>query len=431
MFGKAGCLRSLKMIDAGSWQERLMAWLQGGFSQVVGIYPGREKLYFLEIRRKDADWQAVRLAEERLPRAQEAGTQTALGGAPFPGPGEQSDRFRLWAEGVKMGLAREGWEKLPLALCLPDELGFSCLTALPLGMEGEELREAARWELEAKLLEEEPGTVLSEMCWDFAPLGSAGQNYLLTAVQKSLVDSVRHQFQARGLELVHMTLPMPELQSIRAEKGSLWLGGVHVEMAPSAQLLPPDALRPVFYAAAGAVGLGGRNWPGALGEQVKDTWNYKGIALSWLTAVSCALIGVLAFDMYTLYAARTAREQARQELAELSEARQQMELVESVRQATEHKEGQLTELSAQSLPWYSLLVHFGGITVPGAWIEGLKLEDDEALSLSGQAVDFGALADFIRAFEQDTVFFPAGPVLESSSVQENGQGVSFKLQLKF
>ena len=75
-------------------------------------------------------------------------------------------------------------------------------------------------------------------------------------------------------------------------------------------------------------------------------------------------------------------------------------------------------------------MHFGGITVPGAWIEGLELEGEDSLILSGRAVDFSSLAQFMRAFEQDKEFFPDGPVLDSSEVQENGQGVSFRLHLK-
>jgi len=429
MFGKAGCLARLKVMGKDGWQKSLLAWLHGGYSRVVGIYPGKEKLYFMELGREGEDWQVVRLAEEVLAEEQEAGIQAGFGSVQISGQ-KRLERIRLWAEGVKMRLAREGWEKMPLALCLPDGLGFSCLTALPLGMEGEELREAAYWELEGKLLEEEPGLELAEMYWDFAPLGGAGQNYLLTAVEKPLIDSVRHEFRVQGMELAYLTLPMPDLQSIRADKDSLWLGGTYVKLAPLVQLLPLEALRPAFYAAAGAVCLGDRNWPGAMGQRASEKWNYKGLALSWLTLVSCMLLGVLASDICTLYEAKTARDQAQQELAELSDARQQMELLESVRQDTERKEAQLAELSAHSYPWYSLLVHFGGITVPGAWIDGLKLEAEDSLSLSGQAVDFGTLADFIRAFEQDTEFFPDGPVLESSGVQEKGQGVSFTLHLK-
>ena len=432
MFGKAGCLRSFKEIGGKNWQKALSAWLHGGLSRVVGICPGRERLYLLELKGGDGDWQVRRMAEEKLPEHQAAEAARPGGEVRSAGPFEPDDNepYRLWAEGAKMGLAREGWENLPLALCLPDGLGFSCLTALPRVLEEEELREAARWELEAKLLEEAPGLELADMYWDFAPLDGSGQNYLLTAVEKQVAEAVCRQFQARGMELVYLTLPMPPLQGIRAEGSGLWLGGVHVEVAPLAQLLPREGLQPAFYAAAGAVRLGGRRWPGALGEQAGEDWNYKGLALSWLTLVSCVLLCVLAFDLSSLYEARAAREQAGQELAELSEARQQMQLLESIHQETEHKEAQLAELSAHSFPWYSLLVHFGGITVPGAWIEGLELEGEDSLILSGRAVDFSSLAQFMRAFEQDKEFFPDGPVLDSSEVQENGQGVSFRLHLK-
>ncbi len=64
--------------------------------------------------------------------------------------------------------------------------------------------------------------------------------------------------------------------------------------------------------------------------------------------------------------------------------------------------------------------HFGELVAP-------CLEDGDVLQIKGQAVSFEALADYIKAFEQDRDFFPQGPVLKSSSVDKDI--VSFQLSL--
>ena len=119
--------------------------------------------------------------------------------------------------------------------------------------------------------------------------------------------------------------------------------------------------------------------------------------------------------------------QEQQDLAQLGPDQQRMERLESVRQEIDVKNQQLQALSAKNFPWYSVLVHFGSMTTEGAWLDGLQLEDGDVLQIKGQAVSFEALADYIKAFEQDRDFFPQGPVLKSSSMDKDI--VSFQLSL--
>ena len=114
-------------------------------------------------------------------------------------------------------------------------------------------------------------------------------------------------------------------------------------------------------------------------------------------------------------------------LSELAPHQLRMEQLESVRQDIDVREKQLRMLSEKNFPWYSVLIHFGSMTTEGAWLDSLKLEGEDTLHLQGHAVSFEALADYIKAFEQDKGFFPQGPVLESSGIDKNR--ISFRMTL--
>ena len=176
------------------------------------------------------------------------------------------------------------------------------------------------------------------------------------------------------------------------------------------------------------------------GPQQQSLWiaagaAVQGWALLGLSPAGTGLVSVRAvlperldwLGLLQLYAARQEAAQAKQDLSQLGPDQQRMERLEAVRQEIDVKNQQLQTLSAKNFPWYSVLVHFGSMTTEGAWLDGLQLEDGDVLQIKGQAVSFEALADYIKAFEQDRDFFPQGPVLKSSSVDKDI--VSFQLSL--
>ena len=76
-------------------------------------------------------------------------------------------------------------------------------------------------------------------------------------------------------------------------------------------------------------------------------------------------------------------------------------------------------------------MHFGLLDFDGTYLESLQLrEGNKEVCLSGQAVNYDALASFVQAFEKDTDFFPEGPVLEDACIKDKNQGISFKLTLR-
>lgn len=407
------------------WKSRWLAWREAcpdklkaclikESRHVIGLSPGASSMTFVELEHLRQDWRIVRTAEEKTEAADRA---------------SGTELFDLWADAARMGLAREGWEDLPLALCLPETWGYSYLLTLPPGLTAEELSEAAYWELDGKLMEDNAS--LEEMAWDMAIMPDTENTYLLTAVRKADLDGLKASFEKRGCRLAYLTVPMPPMRSFQVENECVRFGEQCLPLGDGAGGMFSERFCPALYAAAGAVALGGCSWPGRLeGAVERETWNYRGLGLAWLALVACFWLIVIAADLGNLYQARNLQLDTARAVSEMGDLREEMALSEQIRQETGKKEQELTELSKHSFPWYSLLVHFGTLNVEGAWLEEIELRDEHTLCLAGQAVSYEALADLVQVFEKDKDFFQDGPVLDDSNRTAGSGGVSFKMHLK-
>ncbi|MBP8598140.1 MAG: PilN domain-containing protein [Selenomonas sp.] len=297
-----------------------------------------------------------------------------------------------FADAAGLRLAQLGWNGWPRLLILPEEVVLGYVLRLPPDMSAEERTEAAYWELEAKAAEqgwdvEQCQTVQAEL--------NEG-DFWMAAVERSDLQLWQQSFTTAELPLAELIIMAP------AETNSFSVG----------DQVPKERVCGLLQASRSRGGI---------------CWDYRRLALVWLASVLFFLSGWTGWDCWQLYAARQEAAQAQQDLAQLGPDQQRMERLESVRQEIDVKNQQLQALSAKNFPWYSVLVHFGSMTTEGAWLDGLQLEDGDVLQIKGQAVSFEALADYIKAFEQDRDFFPQGPVLKSSSVDKDI--VSFQLSL--
>ena len=297
-----------------------------------------------------------------------------------------------FADAAGLRLAQLGWDGWPRLLILPEEVVLGYVLRLPPDMSAEERTEAAYWELEAKAAEqgwdvEQCQTVQAEL--------NEG-DFWMAAVERSDLQLWQQSFTTAELPLAELIIMAP------AETNSFSVG----------DQVPKERVCGLLQASRSRGGI---------------CWDYRRLALVWLASVLFFLSGWTGWDCWQLYAARQEAAQAQQDLAQLGPDQQRMERLESVRQEIDVKNQQLQALSAKNFPWYSVLVHFGSMTTEGAWLDGLQLEDGDVLQIKGQAVSFEALADYIKAFEQDRDFFPQGPVLKSSSVDKDI--VSFQLSL--
>ena len=312
----------------------------------------------------------------------------------------------LWGQANRIAakLAAAGLSDVPVVLLAKKEEEH--MLPVPPGMTEGERQEAAYWELDVRLAAKglEREDYVAAIC-------SLPQNPRLwgSIVRRDYLDEVRAAFEQAGVRLIDVFItPDTEMGKALCRGVSYWQK------------------------------QGGRKWGCALLHQQESPvgWNWPvmaAIVAGMAIFLSCAVIG---WDSWMLYAARQENWSAKQEMVRLASEQNKMKLLERIGQETTGKEKLLQELSAKTIPWYSVLVHLGSRTVEGVWLERLEFEGRNKLHLTGRAASYEAVAAFVQAFEEDRDFFPQGAVLESSgevekqSPQPEGDGsISFQLSI--
>ena len=375
----------------------------------IGLCVGGDSIFVAHLVRHGEEWWLDDLETWNPPREEEdVGEPQAV------------------AEQVRMHCARNGWSMDDLTLCFIGDNLFTETTQLP-EMEQVELEDTIHWEVEEKEFfgDEEFHTLHVKI------EGKEGNFWLAAMGERNL--------KAWELPWEGMCAPllsaMPPLENtLHIEEGRISFAGK--KLVPGKGIprgeMDPGSL-PAVYGAMLAVGLlppeKALRFPT---RSLPDGWNWKRLSLA---AACCSLLvmGVISgYDLWNLYEAGQAKEALQQERLLLAREEKTKNLLEQSIRETELRDKRLEALSRESFPWYSLLVHFGSMTVEGVYIKDISLSERDTLQVEGEAVTFDALADFLKGFESDKNFFPQGPILQNSSVPERGTAgasVHFSLQL--
>jgi len=400
-------------------EEKVQA-LAGGLKELVyapggsflGIYGGEKELVFLELRQESGKWKTGRRAEEKWQR-----------------PMDLKEMASLLAERTAMRLKREGWENLPLAVCLHE--GECICKVFPMSAEipPAEQKEAAFWEIDNYL--QSCGLNLETVSCTSVRLPGEDMAVEAVILLKEKIRLLEEAFAARGYELAGLYPETPLLAECQPWGKGWQVGKVQIAGGENAE--GRDSLegeRRAIYAAVALAGLGSPGWPDSLlaREKQASPWNYDGIGRLAAALVGLLLSVSLCLDLGELYFTSGEAEEARAQLAELEPARQVMAQDRKLAAAAEQKEACLGRLTEKSRPLDSLLVHLGTVTVEGAWLTEVDCTEEKALHIRGEAVDYSALGEFLGAFEQDRDFFTSVPVLEESRQQEGR--VEFRLKME-
>ena len=416
MFGKDG--DQLKIEWEESWRgafSGLKSMLYTRPDAFLGIYGGEHELSFLELRQVSGRWELGRRAGEKWQRPEDFGEMASL-----------------LAERAAMRLSREGWEKLPLALCLPEAECVCKLFAMSPEIPPEEQKTAAYWEIDNYL----QSCGLTQDMVSCTSLRLPGDESTVEAVIlfREKIRALEEAFAARDCQLAGLYPESPLLAECRPQGNGWELGRLQV-MGGSCLGGEghPEGERRSFYAAAALAGLGDDRWPENLlgGERQESPWNYEGICKLAMMLIAAVISAVLLFDLGSLYVASRRAEETKQEMAVLETARQVMEADRKLSAQAEQKEACLARLSEQSRPLDSVLVHLGTVTVEGAWLTEVDCTEEKSLLMRGEAVDYSALGEVMEAFEKDQEFFPSMPLLEESRQKDvTGEGIEFRLKLE-
>lgn len=161
-----------------------------------------------------------------------------------------------------------------------------------------------------------------------------------------------------------------------------------------------------------------------------STCNYKLVTGLFLIMLFLAGSAIFSYDLSRYYQLKYRLTATQQQLQELSLDQERLAEITKLTQAIEQKNNQLQILSDKKNPWYSIMVNLGIMTVDGVWLEKVAMHDDKILELHGAAIDYIALAAFIKQFESASQIFPNGPVLISSGQDGKADGmIHFQMRL--
>lgn len=377
------------------------SWLWERRRRVVGVAEapgGRGQLLFAELLAEGASCRLVRTAAEPL-----TGDITL-------------------AEAAAMRAEREGWQALGFAVCLPDDAVRFYEMELPPHMEPDEWREAAHWELDARLMAEGLDADAYAMACRLKGAGSV----LLAAAERQHLTNLQEDFGAQGLALRGV--------AVFADDGS----GEALLTARGMELLPAQRLFLPAVAAALAVlddepVLGLR----LQGEKLPvRRFRYRRLAAICCAVTFLVLFAAAFFDARAYFEAKRDCEREEQALALLQHDEKTMKMTAHLQQEIQKRDGKAARLTESAMPWYSVMVHLGRpeLQSEGVWLKSVALRSDKSgkkVELCGAAVSYGALSSFLQSFESDRDFFPQGAVLEESaeSAEKEQSGIVFRISL--
>ncbi|WP_303105722.1 PilN domain-containing protein [uncultured Mitsuokella sp.] len=392
----------------------------------VGICCQQDTIYYALAERQGETVRLLQLAQEkRQPSGQDAVGILASSWEPESGDAAVQDVVA----GVLMGLARQGWQQEKIVCCLSTDKLRCFLLDLPRQMTQAECREAAYWEVDGRLMEE--GLAAEDFCLSWH-LPEEGRAFAL-GVPRADVAHLEQQGRMEGLRICGWVTGIPEgLTDMSADDLILQETLLEGRAGLREQDIP---------GASGAVGAAlwglGRPTPFVLG--LSSQAGGQGPQLAWrrLAAAAAALTLMLllvwgGFLGIRAWQARGSLQDAQKQLLALTLDRKAMQVLEAARQGTAARDTALRQLSKDAVPWYSLLLYLGSppLTVEGIWLQDVKPGRDHSLELSGTALTYAALSEYMEAFQQESLPFGT-PLLEKAERQEGSGrgGIRFHLVL--
>lgn len=314
---------------------------------------------------------------------------------------ERLDGGLTLAEAAAMRAQREGWYELDFAVCLPAEQVCFYETELPPNMEAAEWREAAHWELDARLTDEG----LEADAYAMACQREGAGRVVLVAAERDLLARLAEDFREQGLSLRGITALPPGIAASMAASLD-WQGLVLSEAQ--------RAFVPAIAAAQSVLREDGlRLWGSAVqGRRLRC----RRLAALCCTVTFLALFAAAFFDMRAYLEAKRDCQQEEQAFLVLQREEKIMQLTGRLQQKIRARDAKAAAVMGDAVPWYSVMVHLGRpeLQTEGVWLRSILLRSDKKVELCGAALSYAELSAFLQSFEADRAFFPQGPVLEAS-----------------
>lgn len=331
---------------------------------------------------------------------------------------ERLDGGLTLAEAAAMRAQREGWYELDFAVCLPAEQVRFYETELPPNMEAAEWREAAHWELDARLTDEGLEADAYAMACQREGVGRV----VLAAAERDFLARLAEDFREQGLSLRGIAaLPPGTAASMTAS----WDGqGLALTEAQR-------AFMPAIAAAKSVLQEDGlRLWGGAVqGRRLRC----RRLAALCCIVTFLVLLAASFFDMRAYLEAKRDYQHEEQAFLLLQREEKSMQLTGRLQQKIRARDAKAAAVMGAAVPWYSVMVHLGRpeLQTEGVWLRSILLRSDKKVELCGAALSYAALSSFLQSFEADRAFFPQGPVLEASEEGKDAEknSIAFRISV--
>lgn len=382
------------------WRGRLRGgnWLWEEQRRVIGVAApsgtGDGNVLFAELAVEGGTLSLVRTAVERL------------------------DGGLTLAEAAAMRAQREGWHELDFAVCLPAEQVRFYETELPPHMEAAEWREAAHWELDARLTDEG----LEADAYAMACRREGAGRVVLAAAEREMLARLAEDFREQGLSLCGIAALPPGTASSMAAS----LDGQGLVLSEAQR-----AFVPAIAAAQSVLREDGlRLWGSAVqGRRLRC----RRLAALCCTVTFLVLFAAAFFDMRAYLEARRDYQHEEQAFLVLQREEKVMQLTGRLQQKIRARDAKATAVMGDAVPWYSVMVHLGRpeLQTEGVWLRSILLRSDKKVELCGAALSYAALSAFLQSFEADRAFFPQGPVLEASEEGKDAEKnrIAFRISI--
>lgn len=311
--GRMGSLQALCRGLLAAWRSRdaghESSWLWDGRRRVVGIAEasGGRALLFAELLAEGESYQLVRTAKEQL-----AGDVTM-------------------AEAAAMRAERDGWQALDFAICLSDEVVRFYEMELPPHMEGDEWREAAHWELDARLMAE--GLDADAYAMAYRRQGEA--SVLLAAAEHQYLEGIQAGFASQGIALRGMVALAPDDGSDEA-----LLAAHGLELLPAQRMFLP-AIAAALAALSDEPVLSLRLW----GEMIpRRHFRYRRLAALCCAVTFLILFAAAFFDTRAYFEAKRDCEREEQALALLQRDEKTMRMTAKLQQEIQQRDAKAAHL---------------------------------------------------------------------------------------
>lgn len=331
---------------------------------------------------------------------------------------ERLDGGLTLAEAAAMRAQREGWHELDFAVCLPAEQVRFYETELPPHMEAAEWREAAHWELDARLTDEG----LEADAYAMACRREGAGRVVLAAAEREMLARLAEDFREQGLSLRGIAALPPGTASSMAAS----LDGQGLALSEAQR-----AFVPAIVAAKSVLREDGlRLWGSAVQGRCLRC---RRLAAFCCTVTFLVLFAAAFFDMRAYLEAKHDCQQEEQAFLVLQREEKVMQLTGRLQQKIRARDAKAAAVMGDAVPWYSVMVHLGRpeLQTEGVWLRSILLRSDKKVELCGAALSYAALSAFLQSFEADRAFFPQGPVLEASEEGKDAEKnrIAFRISI--